>query len=144
MPQLTYIRAADFAGIAAFINRVYNYPEFTETFTKSDFEKEFDFAHDVLIAHLSEVGDVAEGESAGDFSLYRYVDPNRRITVVIESEAGFSPLTIHAVVGALQEISEDYVVALDAHPSYVCVFKDGRVLGFNGASEDVLSKFGFS
>jgi hypothetical protein len=144
MPTPNYTRVADYEQISPFIDQRYNYPEFTSSFSRKDFEDEFDQAHDALIRHLSKVGVVAEGSGEGDFSLYRYVDLNRGITVVLDGEAAFSSATVAAVLSALEELPADYVIRFDANPAYVCVFKDGRVLGYEPEpSNGVLARLGF-
>jgi hypothetical protein len=144
MPAPSYTRVENYEEIAPFLERRYNYPEFTSSFSRKDFEDEFDQAHDVLIRHLSGVGVVVEGSGEGDFSLYRYVDLNRGITVVLKGEDAFRPATVQAVLSALEELPADYVICFDAHPTYVCVFRDGRVLGYEPEPRDgVLARLGF-
>lgn len=143
-PAPNFTRVSTYGEIAPFIENRYNYPVFTPTFLRKDFEGEFDNAHDSLIKHLSEVGVVVEGSGEGDFSLYRYVDLNRGITVVLQDEAAFSPATVSAVLSALEELPANYVVRFDAHPTYVCIFKDGRVLGYEPDPESgTLARLGF-
>jgi hypothetical protein len=144
MVEARFARAVSYDEISPFIDQRYNYPEFTSSFSRKDFEDEFDQAHDALIRHLSEVGLVVKGSGEGDFSLYRYVDLNRGITVVLQGEAAFSPATVPAVLSALEELPADYVIGFDAHPAYVCVFRDGRVLGYEPEpSNDALARLGF-
>ena len=144
MPAPSFTRVATYEEISPFIDQYYNYPEFTFSFTRKDFENEFDQAHDTIIHHLSEVGEVAEGTGEGDFNLYRYVPLNRGITVVLEGEAAFSSATVPAVLSALEELPADYVICFDAHPAYVCVFKDGQVLGYEPEpSKGTLARLGF-
>jgi hypothetical protein len=144
MPSLKFRYVASYSEVTPSIDQHFNYPKFTASFSKQDFEKEFDQAHDTLMAHLSNIGKVVEGWGEGDFSLYRYVDLNRGITAVLESESAYKLDTIQAVLSALQALPTEYVIRLDAHPAYVCVFKDGRVLGYEPASHNgILSKLGF-
>ena len=144
MPTPSFTHVASYSEIAQFCDQRYNYPEFGPSFSWKDFEHEFDLCHDILIRCLSDVGAVVEGSGEGDFSLYRYVDLNRGITVVLTSEAAFSRSTIQAVLSALEQFPTDYVVRFDAHPSYVCVFRDGRVLGYEPDPDNgVLARLGF-
>ena len=144
MPDPNFARVTSYEEISPFVGQYYNYPAFTLSFTRKDFASEFDQAHDILIRHLSEVGAVAEGTGDGDFSLYRYVDLNRAITVVLDGEAAFGSATIPAVLSALEEFSADYVICFDAHPVYCCVFKGGRVLGYEPEpGKGILARLGF-
>ena len=144
MPIPNFKRVTSYAEIAPFVDQYYNYPEFTPSFSERDFEQEFDHANDIISQHLSKVGTVVEGFSGEDFSLSRYVDLNRGIAVVLHGEAAFSPDAVEAVISGLNEIPADYVVRLDAHPAYVCIFKDGRVLGYEPEPGNaVLRRLGF-
>jgi arginase family enzyme len=144
MPVAQFKRVKSHEEITPFTEGRFNYPEIGITFTRRDFELEFDNAHDVLIRWLTEVGTVVEGAGEGDFSLYRYVDPNRAITIVLQGEHAFTPSLIKAVLSALSELTPEYIVQLDAHPVYVCIIRDGRVLGYEPAPDrGILTRLGF-
>jgi len=124
---MTFRIAPTYDEVGCFLDREFNYPEFSDSFTEEDFRREYDAAFDALAEELSSVGSVSDGFSDGDFSMSRYVDLNRNITVVAYSDIATSPEALRASHAVLQSLPEEYVLSFDAHPTYVCVRRDGTV-----------------
>jgi hypothetical protein len=137
--------AQKYEEVSRFLDREFNYPAICETFTKQDFEREYDAAFDIIAEELSMVGVVdTDGFGEGDFSMSRYVDLNRSINVVAYTPVARSFASIVAAHAALQKLHEEYVVSFDAHPSYISVRRDGTVIGYCGNEDlSILRAFGF-
>lgn len=142
---MTYRVEADYAGVSCYFDHDFNHPPISDNFTADDFSREYDAAFDILAEELSTVGTVdANGFGDGDFSMSRYVDLNRSITAVAYTPTAQSPAAISAAHTALQRLSEEYVFCFDAHPSYICVRRDGIVIGHTTNGDfSVLRAFGF-
>ena len=109
--------ATDYAEVSCYLDRKFNYPEFSEKYTREDFAKEYDAAFDLIAEELAKVGSVnTTGLGEGDFSMSRYVDLNRAITVVVDCPEVLSSLVFAAAVTALQRLPEEYVLSFDCHP----------------------------
>jgi len=142
---MTFRIAPTYDEVGCFLDRKFNYPEFSASFTEEDFRREYDSAFDILAEELCSVGAVStDGFGNGDFSMYRYVDLNRSITVVTYGDIATSPGAVSASYAVLQRLPEEYVISFDAHPTYVCVRRDGTVIGHaTDGSTKTLRKFGF-
>ena len=141
---MTFRIAPTYDEVGCFLDRLFNYPEFSASFTEEDFRREYDAAFDALAEELSSVGLVSDGFGDGDFSMSRYVDLNRNIAVVAYSDIARSPKTLSASHAVLQNLPEEYVISFDAHPTYVCVRRNGNVIGHTtDGSSQTLRAFGF-
>jgi hypothetical protein len=146
LPTIQYIVVQSYDDLTKYFDRHYNMPTIDSVFTQDDFSAEFYKAHDIIIAHMQSVGTVAEGSGDADFSVYRYVDVSRNITVVVDK---YGPEIIKAVLAAHAEMPEEYVINFDMHPAYASIFRDGRVFGYPGDPERraegrmILRKLGF-
>lgn len=134
-----------YEDVSRFLDRRFNYPTISGSFTKEHFEREYDAAFDIIAGELSMVGVVdTDGFGDGDFSMSRYVDLNRSINVVADTPVARSLASVVAAHAALQKLPEEYVVSFDAHPSYVSVQRDGTVIGYCGTGDlAILCAFGF-
>jgi hypothetical protein len=141
MPSLAYKTVGSYGEIAPLIEGRYNEPEINGRFTHQSFETEYDAVYDALVGALEAVGDVDEPAGGGDFRMSRYVTLVRSITIGVASERAMCAATLEAIAGVLRRCRIAYVACLDLHPSYVCICRDGSVLGYGDAS--VLTKFGF-
>ncbi len=71
----------------------------------------------------------------------RYGAIKRSIKIAVTSERGMSVQTLEAIAGVLRRCRIAYVVCLDVDPGYVCVCRDGSVLGYG--EPGLLRRFGF-
>ncbi len=142
---MIYRVEADYAGVSCYFDHNFNYPTVSDSFTTDDFTREYDAAFDCLAEALSTVGTVdTNGFGEADFSMSRYVDLNRSITAVAYTPIAQSPAAVSAAHAALQRLSKEYVFCFDAHPSYICVRRDGTVVGHTTNGDlSVLHAFGF-
>jgi hypothetical protein len=142
---MTFRIVPSYEEISQRIDQRFNYPEISESFTEEDFSREYDAAFNAISEELSKVAFVNDtGRGEGDFKMYRWVDLNRSILVVASTPSALSPESARAAHAALQRLPVEYVVGFDAHPTYICVHRDGSVIGFsaNGSLEK-LHAFGF-
>ena len=138
-------RIVPYDEISKLMERSFNHPELSDSFTRDDFAHEYDNAFNTIAEELSAVALVnATGLGDGDFTMYRYVDLNRAIMVVADTAAAISPDSLRAAHSALQRLPTEYVVGFDAHPTYVCIRRDGSVIGCSDdSSTTTLLAFGF-
>jgi hypothetical protein len=134
-----------YEDVSQCFDRDFNYPTICGSFTEVDFEREYDAAFNIIADELSMVGVVdTDGSGDYDFSMSRYVDLNRSISVVADTPVARSLASIVAAHAALQKLREEYVVSLDADSTYVCVRRDGTVIGYCGSGDlSILHAFGF-
>ena len=136
---------SNYDDVSRFLDRWFNHPILSDGFTRDDFAQEYDASFDTIAEGLSTVGVVnTSGLGEGDFLMYRYVSLNRSITVVADSPIAVSLTAIEAAHAALQRLPQEYVISFDAHPTYVCVLRDGTVIGHSTNGDlSTLQAFGF-
>jgi len=142
---MTFQVASSYDDVTCFLDRRFNHPILSDSFTQDDFAREYDAAFDTIAEELSAAGVVAtDGMSGGDFVMSRYVDLSRAITVVADTPHAISPVALEAAHTARQRLPEEYVVCFDAHPTYVCVRRNGTVIGHSTDGDfSALHAFGF-
>ena len=135
----------NYDDVSCYLDRKFNHPSISDSFTRDDFASEYDTAFDAIAEELASVGVVnTDGMGDGDFIMSRYVSLNRSITVVADTPVALSPAALTAVHRALQRLPEEYVVSFDADPTYVCVRRDGTVIGHSTDGDlSTLHAFGF-
>lgn len=142
---MTFRIAQNYDDVSCYLDRKFNYPTISDSFTRDAFALEYDAAFDAIAGELASVGVVnTDGMGDGDFIMSRYVGLNRAITVVADTPTALSSAAIAAAHRALQGLPEEYVVSFDADPSYVSVRRDGTVIGHStDGNFSTLHAFGF-
>jgi len=97
----------------------------------------YDRFYDILVQHLEAIGDHREGSGDGEFSTYRYVDPNDVTVVVSDTESVYRCGAIDAAFAAIAEAGVPHLVIFDTG-SYIAVLPDGKVFG-TSEREDLLA-----
>jgi hypothetical protein len=144
MPRINYIRVSEYAELSEF-SAACRQAEFADNYTMADFEREYDDIYGALVEALSGIGDVDEHSDNGDFSMSKYVPlRSRSISVVATSAKGATPETIKTMLQTLERLEHDYTFCLEVPKAFVCVAKDGRVMGYTtDGSNEPLKRLGF-
>jgi hypothetical protein len=132
--------------LAPYLDRPFNHPQFDASFTRDEFQREYDSTYDSIAEALQPLGGVAHGGlGRGRFSMSRYVDLTRAITIVAREPSVFSPAVLYAIHGVLTALPVEYAVCIDSYPAYACILRDGTVLGYtHDTSDPSLHAFGFA
>ena len=120
-------------------------PELSDTFTRADFDREYVSVREVVLRELSRVGSVSPSIGGGDFVMVASGEPPRRVIILVAASPEVaSPAYIPAAHAALQLLPAEYSIRFENEPAYVCVCRDGTVLGYYvGRSPEPLAAWGF-
>jgi hypothetical protein len=122
----------------------FNPPVFSASFTREDFSREYQSACQAVLRELSRVGSVSSYIADGDFSLVAGEDIGRQVGFIANRPEAPSPAYVPAAQAALQSLPVEYIIIFEAEPAYVCVRRDGTVLGYCvDGSPEPLAAFGF-
>jgi hypothetical protein len=106
-------------------------PEFSDAFTREDFDREYTSACNLVLRELSRVGRVSLSIGEGDFIMYAGCTPPMRvITLGAGRPDAALPGYVPAAHAALQALPPGYSIVFEDEPAYVCVCRDGAVLGY--------------
>lgn len=140
---MRFTRVSNVGVISPLLNKPFNRPTFDASFTKEDFEKEYERAIGSVRQCLEIFGPVGSYGNKG-ISLGPPTN-SRKIGIVLDSEEYFRPELLSALAEAVDAIPEHYLVYIDGEDEaenafYFCIRKDGDILAYADTPE-ALSPF---